>query len=260
MKVEEIMRMLEEQSPLAYALEWDNAGLLAGDPQKEVSRVYVALDASDAAVEEAVAIGADFMLTHHPLIFKGLKRIVADDFIGRRLIRLIQNDIAYYAMHTNFDVKGMADLSAAMLGIREPEALDVTACCDGKEEGIGRVGMLMEPVTLTYCAEFVKAVFSIDQVKVFGEPGRLLARAAIAPGSGKSEIDNAIDCGADVLITGDIDYHDGMDADARGLCIIDAGHYGLDHIFIRYMKEYLQTKCPELEVVAQDIVFPYFTV
>lgn len=260
MNVREITQILEEQSPLSYALEWDNVGLLAGDLDREVNKIYIALDASDAAVDAAVEAGADMLLTHHPLIFKGIKKIVSKDFTGRRLIKLISNHIAYYAMHTNFDVRGMADLSAAMLGLENTEVLDVTAVTDGREEGIGRTGTLMQPMSLEYCAEFVKAAFSLKQVTVFGEKNRLIKKAAISPGSGKSEIANAISRQADVLITGDIGYHDGIDAAAAGLCIIDAGHYGLEHIFIRYMKEYLEKHCEGVSILAQEISFPCFIV
>lgn len=258
MNLKDVIAILEEQSPKSLACDWDNVGLLAGRTDKEIQKIYIALDATDEAVEAAVEAGADLLLTHHPLIFKGMKRIVSEDFIGRRLIKLIQNDIPYYAMHTNFDVKGMADLSAAMLGLEKTEVLDVTAVLEGKEEGIGRVGWFMEPMTAEECAGFVRAVFSLKEIKVFGDPNRVLSRAAISPGSGKSEIDRAIAKKADVLITGDIDHHDGIDGAARGLCIMDAGHYGLEHIFIRYMKEYLEKHCTGVEVIAQGIAFPYW--
>lgn len=258
MNLKDVIAILEEQSPKSLACDWDNVGLLAGRTDKEIQKIYIALDATDEAVEAAVEAGADLLLTHHPLIFKGMKRIVSEDFIGRRLIKLIQNDIPYYAMHTNFDVKGMADLSAAMLGLEKTEVLDVTAVLEGKEEGIGRVGWFMESMTAEECAGFVRAVFSLKEIKVFGDPNRVLSRAAISPGSGKSEIDRAIAKKADVLITGDIDHHDGIDGAARGLCIMDAGHYGLEHIFIRYMKEYLEKHCTGVEVIAQGIAFPYW--
>ena len=258
MNLKDVIAILEEQSPKSLACDWDNVGLLAGRTDKEIQKIYIALDASDEAVEAAAEAGADLLLTHHPLIFKGMKRIVSEDFIGRRLIKLIQNDIAYYAMHTNFDVRGMADLSAAMLGLEKTEVLDVTAVLEGKEEGIGRVGWFMEPMAAEECAGFVKAVFSLKEIKVFGDPNRVLSRAAISPGSGKSEIDRAIAKKADVLITGDIDHHDGIDGAAKGLCIMDAGHYGLEHIFIRYMKEYLEKHCTGVTVIAQGITFPYW--
>ncbi len=260
MEGRKIIEILEAQSPPSYACDWDNVGLLAGNIDREIHKIYIALDATDEAVEEAVNLGADMILTHHPLIFKGIRRVVADDFIGRRLIRLIQNNIAYYAMHTNFDVKGMAELSAAMLGLEEPRVLDVTAVSLDKEEGIGRIGRFKNPMELKSCADFVKTVFSLEQVKVFGDPKKELCVAAISPGSGKSEIGNAIAKGADVLITGDIDHHEGIDAVARGLCIIDAGHYGLEHIFIRYMKEYLEKSCEGVEIIAQQITFPFWVI
>ena len=119
MHIKEVIGILEEQSPVSYALEWDNVGLLAGDSEKEINRIYIALDATDEAVDAAIAAQADLLLTHHPLIFKGMKKIVSDHFIGRRLMKLIANDVAYYAMHTNFDVKGMADLSSAILGLED---------------------------------------------------------------------------------------------------------------------------------------------
>ncbi len=258
MQGRKIIEILEAQSPLSYACDWDNVGLLAGNADKEIHKIFISLDATDEAVDEAARIGADLLLTHHPLIFKGIRRVVADDFIGRRLIKLITNDIAYYAMHTNFDVKGMAELSAAMLGLTSLRVLDVSVAEEDREEGIGRVGEFMELMTLRHCANFVKAAFSLEQVKIFGNPDKVLKVAAISPGSGKSEIANAIAKGADVLITGDIGHHDGIDAVARGLCIIDAGHYGLEHIFIRYMKEYLEKRCVGVEVVAQQLTFPFW--
>lgn len=260
MKCSEIVQILEEQSPISFACEWDNVGLLAGSLEKEVKKIYIALDATDEVVDAAIAAEADLLLTHHPMIFKGMKRITTEDFIGRRLIKLIQNDVAYYAMHTNFDVKGMADLSAAMIGLEDSQVLDVTIVVEGKEEGIGRVGTFMDTMTLEACAKFVEAVFSLEQVKVFGNPKKMVRKAAISPGSGKSEIVNAIAKGADVLITGDIDHHDGIDAVAQGLSIIDAGHYGLEHIFIHYMKEYLVRRCEDVEVVAQEKNFPFWVI
>ena len=260
MEGRKVIRILEEQSPPSYAYDWDNVGLLAGDIDREIHKIYIALDATDETVEEAVNVGADLLLTHHPLIFKGIRRVVADDFIGRRLIRLIKNDIAYYAMHTNFDVKGMAELSAAMLGLESPEVLDVSVVSSDKEEGIGRVGKFRKPMDLKSCAGLVKEVFSLEQVKIFGDPENMLKVAAVSPGSGKSEIGNAIAKGADVLITGDIDHHDGIDAVARGLCIIDAGHYGLEHIFIKYMKAYLEKHCAGVEITAQQLRFPFWVI
>lgn len=111
MKCSEIIRVIEASYPREAALDFDNVGLLAGRTDREVSRVYIALDATDAVIEEAAAWGADMLITHHPLIFSPLKRVTDEDFVSRRVLKLIQNDISYYAMHTNYDVLGMADRS-----------------------------------------------------------------------------------------------------------------------------------------------------
>ena len=110
--VREILTCLEQFMPIELKENWDNVGLLVGSREKEVERVYVALDATDDAIAEAAARKADMLLTHHPMIFKGLKKVTDQDFIGRRVIALIRHDIACYAMHTNFDIAGMAELAA----------------------------------------------------------------------------------------------------------------------------------------------------
>ena len=147
----EIMQVIEAAYPRDAALDFDNVGLLAGRAEKEVSRVYIELDATDAVIDRAVKAGADMLITHHPLIFSPVKRITDEDFISRRILKLIQNDISYYAMHTNYDVLGMAELSEKVLGIHDTEVLDVTMEKDGKPEGIGRVGTLERPMTLEEC-------------------------------------------------------------------------------------------------------------
>ena len=260
MKLSEIIAQLEELAPARFALSWDNVGLLAGRSEREVNRAFVAVDATDEVVEDAIRAEADLLITHHPLIFRGIKRVAEDDFIGRRIMKLIGNEISYYAMHTNFDVMGMADAAADELELSEREVLEVTWEDDISKEGIGRVGLLTREMTLLECAELVKGVFHIDYVRLFGEPKEKMRRAAISPGAGKSEIDRAITAHADVLITGDIDHHAGIDAVAQGLSIIDAGHYGLEKIFVPYLKDVFRRQMPAVEVIAASERPPFLTV
>ena len=110
MKCYEIIEKLETLSPPSYAEEWDNIGLLVGRRDKEVRRIYIALDATDDVIEDAIRVQADMLLTHHPMIFHKINRVNTDDFIGKRICHLIRSDMVYYAMHTNFDVKGMGML------------------------------------------------------------------------------------------------------------------------------------------------------
>ena len=110
MLCKEIIQVIEATYPKEAALDFDNVGLLAGRSEKEVNRVYVALDATDAVIDRAVKEGAHMLITHHPMIFSPLKKVTDEDFVGSRIVKLIQNDISYYAMHTNYDVLGMAEL------------------------------------------------------------------------------------------------------------------------------------------------------
>lgn len=261
MQLTKIIESLECRYPKDYALEWDNVGLLAGRADKEITRIYVALDATDAVIDDAKKKGADLLVTHHPLIFAPMKQITSSHFIGNRLIRLIQNDISYYVMHTNYDVLRMSELSAITLGLKDADVLKVTLENGADEKvGIGKIANLESAVSLAAYCEHVKASFQLDTVKVFESNRKKIQRVAVSPGSGSSVIEDAIHKNADVLVTGDIDHHTGIDAAARGLHIIDAGHYGIEHIFIKDAAECLSVNYPELAVTTAPIVHPFRTV
>lgn len=255
MKCQEIIEEIEKRYPREYACEWDNVGLLAGDRQREVKRIYIALDATDRTIDRAVSFGAELLLTHHPLIFGGIRSVTADDCTGRRLIKLIENGISCYAMHTNYDVLGMASLASDLLGLTETSVLEEVR--DG--EGIGRTGKLPKEMTLKECACYVKERFSIPDVRIFGDPEGTVSTAAISPGSGKSMTHPALKKGADVLISGDIDHHTGIDMADSGLSIIDAGHYGLEHIYIADMENFLRERFPELVIETALEEQPFLT-
>lgn len=257
MKCYEVLEKLEALSPLSYAEDWDNVGLLAGRRDKEIKSIYIALDATDDVIEEVVRLKADLLLTHHPLIFKKMDRINTDHFIGRRIYELIKNDICYYAMHTNFDVMGMADAAADKLGLQTRNVLNVTFEDDIAKEGCGRYGKLPKKMTLRECAELVKKCFEVPNVRVYGDLDSFVEDAAVMPGSGGSYIQDALMCGADVMITGDVDHHEGIDAVAQGIQIIDAGHYGIEKLFIPYMAEYLNRELPGIIVNTVEYQEPF---
>ena len=260
MRCTDIMRRLEVLAPLSFAEQWDNVGLLAGRSAKEVKSVYLAVDATDEVIEDAVDAGADMLITHHPLIFSPLKSITAEHFIGRRVLKLLQADICYYAMHTNFDVMGMADAAADELRLLDRQVLEVTCEDEIAKEGIGRYGRLPEVMSLSACAAYVKAVFRLPAVRVYGEMNERIEIAAVSPGSAKSVIPSAVQAGVDVLISGDINHHMGIDLVAQGVSVIDAGHYGLEKLFVPYMQEYCRKKMPELVVLAAEEKSPYTVV
>lgn len=257
MKCSDVIYKLEELAPPLYASDWDNVGLLVGRKEKEVTTVYVALDATDEVISEAIECEADMLVTHHPMLFSPVKRITADNFIGRRILKLAKHDISYYAMHTNFDIMGMADAAADIISLSKREVLDITYEDEIGAEGFGRVGRLPGIMSLVELCDFVKDRFELDSVRVYGDLDSTCEIAAIAPGSGKQMIDAAIAAGADVIITGDIDHHNGIDAVARGLSIVDAGHFGIEKLFVPYMEEYLRREMPGVKVFASDLTSPF---
>lgn len=257
----DVMARLDELAPQAYACDWDNPGFLAGRQDKEVRRVLVALDVTTEVVEQAIHEQADMIVTHHPLVFRALKKINDQNFVSRRIVKLLQADISYYAMHTNFDAAPgcMADLAAARVGLVDGQPLEVTGEVDGALIGIGKIGTLKEPVTVKELAERVKAAFDLPFVMVYGadqvtEP---IERVAISPGSGGSMLERGIAGKAQVIITGDIGHHEGQDAAENHMAVIDAGHYGLEHIFIPSVKEYLEQAFGESIIVLEaEQAFP----
>ena len=257
MKCKELINILDEKWPFSVALEWDNVGLLVGNQEKEIKKILVCLDVTDEAICEAIEFGADLVLAHHPLIFSSFKKVTFDDFVGKRIIRLIKNDIACVAMHTNFDVTQMAELNQKSLELTDSSVLMVTGNRDGHEEGIGRVGNLPKEMTLLEAAEFVKEKLQLDKVPVYGDLTQSIKKIAVSGGSGKGMSSYVLAAGADLLVTGDIDHHSGIDAVAQGLAIIDAGHYGTESVFIPFMTEELHHLFPDIEVKAVKLEKPF---
>ena len=257
MLCKDVMYEIEKEYPLNYALSWDNVGLLVGDDQKEISHVFLALDLTEPVLDEAVAAGADMILTHHPMIFSGIKKINNHTFTGRKILRLIREDIPYFAMHTNYDVLGMADLSADYTKMHDTTVLSVTEEREGEVQGFGRVGKLPREMTLREYAQLVKESLKLNDVKVYGNLDSMVKCAAVCTGSGKSMIKDVIKAGADVYVTGDIDHHTGIDTVAQGLALIDAGHYGTEYIFMDAMKKELTQAFPELKISCAEVKSPY---
>lgn len=262
MKCSEIIEVLEKLAPAHCACDWDNPGLLAGRKEKEVETILLTVDADDEAVRTAKELGADMIVSHHPLIFKPVKRVTDEDFIGRRLIDMIQADISYFAMHTNFDAAPgcMADAVAAKIGISGGEPLEEMGEENGVPYGIGKIGDLDQPVAGMELVRHIKEQFHLPCITVYGKQGweeETIVRTAVCPGSGGSTIKAALNKKAQVLVTGDISHHEGIDANAQGLVIFDAGHYGLEHIFMEYMEAYLKEKIGEtVRIIKMPVKFP----
>ena len=145
MKAKEIIKVIEDFAPLSIQESWDNCGLCIGSPEDEVSSVLIGLDCTVELVDEAIRCGADMIITHHPLIFSGLKKISPEDMVGAAVIKAVRAGICIYAAHTSADkvIAGVSGAMAARLGLTDIEILDE----DGEGTGLGAVGNLPAPVT-----------------------------------------------------------------------------------------------------------------
>lgn len=239
----EIIKEIEARFPKHYAMEWDNVGLQVGRSDKEVKRIYLALDATDEVIEEAADWGADMLITHHPMIFSSVKQINDDNFITEKVLMLAEHGICYYAMHTNFDiVGGMAELASSPQYLNLTDATPIS-CEPGQTEGLGRYGKLPKPMTATEVAQYVKERFEIPFVMLYQSPDKAekkFDKIAVLPGSGKSEMKQVKRDGYELYLTGDYTHHEGLDAVDMGMTVLDATHYGLEHIFIHFIHEYLE--------------------
>lgn len=260
MKLKDILKTIENEIPLSLQCDWDHSGLQCGNRNAEIKKVMIAVDATDAVISQAVEQEVDLLLTHHPLIFKSVRDITDTDPTGRKVLRLVENHIACYSMHTNYDVKWMGTVAALKLKLTNITVLEQTEEYENEKVGIGAVGLLQKQMTLSACAEEVKKAFHVDAVRVYGDLKKKIKVVAICPGSGKGMAEMALEKSADVLITGDIGHHDGLDATEEGLAIIDAGHYGIEKIYVEGMKNFVKKAFPELVIAKSKNEEPFVTI
>ena len=249
MRLEEIIKIIEEEYPPNLAYEWDNAGLFYGDLQREISRITLTLDVTPEVVAQAVANKSQMILSHHPVIMGGIKNLSDNSITTKMICEIVKNDICVYSAHTNMDT--------AQNGINQKlaELFELENVCvmtnDKSDEGcgLGRVGDLKTVMLLEDFCELVKEKLGTPFVRVCGEQ-RLIKRAAFASGGCSEYIPDAISKGADVIVTADMKYHNCIEYVYDGIAIIDAGHYPTEIIvrdmFSRLLAQY------DVEVVYAD--------
>ncbi|HHV28548.1 MAG TPA: Nif3-like dinuclear metal center hexameric protein [Clostridium sp.] len=357
-KAREIIRYMEELAPNNLAEDYDNVGLLIGSRESIIERILVCLEVSSKTIDEAIAKKADLIISHHPVIFKGLKRINEDDPKGNIIYRLIKNNIGVYSAHTNLDVAygGVNNYLSSLLGLTEisnlkdykaeklykivvfvpHESVDsvreamsragagwignysdcsfmtagtgtfrplegtnpyigttgnlekvdeyrvetVIAQRDlkkaieamikvhpyeevaydiypleikGRQYGMGNVGVLDKPKSLEEFIAVVKEKLSVKNVRVIGDIDREVGKVAVFCGSFDREVLGAAKSKADVLVTGDVKYHDAMDMLEMGMCVIDAGHFNTERIIADRLVELISENFPQIEVVKSNM-------
>lgn len=263
--LEEVVSVLEGLYPLEYAEEWDHPGLIVGDPLWTVHHIVCAVDPRPDVVDQAIDLGADLIVTHHPLFFRPVHEVSGLGFRGAIVNRLITNHCGLWVGHTNADsaYRGVAQAAADLFGLgdtrpllpRPPSPYDLHAG-QGIEVGLGRIGRLQEPLRLAELAQRVAGVLPKTAlgIQVAGPPRATVSTVAVLPGSGDSEFDLVRHSGADVYITSDLRHHPATDAfqealhqaSLQGSCgrdgtirplLINTPHSAIESLWFRYAME-----------------------
>ena len=245
--VQAIADALNRIAPPKLAEEWDNVGLLVGEPNAPVKRVLVCLDASLAAIERAGELGAEMIVSHHPMIFRPIKNVRLNLPLGRRLKHLIKHDISVFAAHTNLDSAegGVNDVLAERLGLIDVKALDQSA----EEPALGRLGRLPSEMSASEFAEHVKRSLRADFVRLIDAGDFAIKKVGICGGAGADFIMRAKFYGADAFVTGDVKYHEAQSAVDNEIHVIDAGHFATEHPIVEVLAAKLRAEFDNLDVI-----------
>lgn len=250
----DIVRCIEELAPCSLACDWDNVGLLVGDMDKDIRKILICLDNDEHVTAEAVELGADMIISHHPIMFSPINRMTESDPQQRMIRRMCENGICHYAAHTNMDcaVGGLNDYLAVKLGMENAFVIED----NGNGAGFGRMAELKEEKTLGDMVKLCEDRLNLDSVRYVGELNRKIRTVAVNSGSGSDILGECIKRGVDLLITGDLKYTPARDAYEKGIAVIDAGHYGTEVIFTELMKDYLEKKFSDIEFIISKANVP----
>jgi dinuclear metal center YbgI/SA1388 family protein len=245
--VKDVFQALDRLAPFGTQLDFDNAGFLAGRSEREVRKILVALDITQAVAEEAGRWGADLIVSHHPVIFHPVKAVTDRDETGRVLLALIENRISAICAHTNLDAAqgGVNDRLAAALELASPVPFEA--------EHIGRMGQAhRRGLPVREYAAFVKDRLNAAGVR-FVDGGRPVEQVAVGGGSCGSMLHEAVESGCDTFVTADVKYDVFLEAKALGLNLLDAGHYATEQVVCPALVDFLQKEFPAVQVRLSEV-------
>ena len=257
MKIKELLRALEEFAPLPLQESWDNAGLQVGVTEAEVSGALLCLDVTEAIVDEALAKGCNLIVSHHPLLFRGLKTISDLTDVQRTVRKAIRHDVAVVSMHTNMDNAegGVNYKMAAKLGLRDvhflaPRTVGDVTC------GSGVVGELEQPLAARDFIDHIKRTFGVACAQTNELLERPVRRVALCGGAGDFLLDEAVSAAADAFITGEMHYHQYFGYEQRvQICVI--GHYQSEQYTTEIFRDIFNDRCPGVRTeIAETVTNP----
>ncbi|MCD8238559.1 MAG: Nif3-like dinuclear metal center hexameric protein [Clostridiales bacterium] len=249
-KIKDIISAMEEVAPKRAALEWDNPGLMTGDPEAEVKKAVVALDVEDEVITEAINLGANLIITHHPLIFSPVKAVTPETRAGKLLLRLIENRIAVFSAHTNLDVSPIGT-NAYLAELLELEDIEFLMPSQDGVYAMGRVSSLKQRTKTEDFAEFVKNKLNLSNM-VYIKSTEYVTKIGLCTGHGcdREFLEAAKAKGCDGYVTGDVSYHEAQEACHLGISLFDGTHYGTEAIVAPNVVSYLKSKFSDLDIQA----------
>ena len=242
-----IAAVIEEQAPLIYQESYDNAGFCVGHPDTVVKATLLCVDVNEAVLEEAVRIGANMIISHHPVIFNGLKKITGATYVERMVAQAIKNDIVLYAAHTNMDsaLHGVSWIMAKQLGLQDIKILSLRE--SSEQSGFGAVGNLPDAMDVCPFFDLLKKVFAVPCVRHSALLSGKVRRVAVCGGSGAFLLHDALAAGAQCFVSADLKYHDFFNADGQ-IIMADIGHYESEKYVLSIFYELLTKKIPNFAV------------
>ena len=234
------MAHLEKLAPLETKQEFDNVGLLVGDPDWKVSSVLLSLDVTSQVIREAESLSAGLVISHHPVFFS-LKSVIPDNAGGKHVLELLTRKIGAICMHTNLDAAdgGVNDALAKVLGLLDVQAFE--------PEHIGRIGHLRKPMELPEFLSTVHAALKCEGLRYTAGTGPVF-QVAVGGGSCGSMLEEAVSAGCDTFVTADIKYYVFLRAAELGINLLDAGHFHTENVVIPVLAAQLSREFPELSV------------
>lgn len=249
----------------SYKKEYDNIGLMLGNESAVITKIMCCLDVTEKVIDEAIMLGAELIISHHPFIFYPINRITSADVLGRKILKAAENKISIYAAHTNLDYvsDGINDFVASALGLRNTTCLD--AYIDSVQ-GMGRVGDLPNRINCTALKNNIEKVLKDSFVRIIGNPGATAKRVAVINGGGGGDtkyIDLAKQAGADCIVTADLKHHVAVYASELGITVIEPQHFTMEHCYISRLVQILKIEAKsskfDIEVIqSQNEICPRF--
>lgn len=238
--VDHILQYLETLAPRELKMDWDNVGLLCGSRSREVTKILIALDPFEAVCKEAAEMGAELIVTHHPLIFVAPKAVTDETSVGRCILALCRHGISAINAHTNLDCAtgGVNDVLASTLGLENTE---VIGC-----ENLLRCGEVPQQPLAAFLSH-VKTTLDCRGLR-YVDGGKPVHKVAVGGGACAGELMDAVVAGCDTFVTADVKYNQFWDANDLGINLIDAGHFQTENPVVSVLAEKLQTQFPEIQV------------